>query len=151
MHTIVRKYVKTGFFFLCFGLLTGLYMVVGEYLLPLPVTSLLVTAHTHIILVGFMMMMILGVAQWMFPRPRGENPAYSPAVAEFVFYSITIGISIRSIGEIISAFLESQFFIFLIVIGSVIEVIAIFMFFINIWSRIRPVGSQIREAAGEKF
>jgi hypothetical protein len=28
-----------------------------------------ITAHVHLLLVGFMLMIVMGVATWMFPRP----------------------------------------------------------------------------------
>ena len=37
------------------------------------------SAHTHAILVGLVMMMILGVALWLFPRPEKQNVRYRPA------------------------------------------------------------------------
>ena len=40
-----------------------------------------VSAHTHAILVGFVMMMILGVALWLFPRPSKEDTRYTPRAA----------------------------------------------------------------------
>lgn len=39
----------------------------------------------------------------------------------------------------------------LIVAGSALELLAILVFLYNIRTRIRPIGSHLREAAGEKF
>jgi hypothetical protein len=151
MHSLVRKYIKVAFHYLAAGLLLGLYLSIGEYAADLPVSPMLVTAHVHLLLVGFVMMMILGVAQWMFPRPEREDARYSPWRAEAVFYSLTAGVFLRSVGEIFSVFSGGSFLRAFIVSGSVLEVLAVFVFFYNMWSRIRPVGSHLREAQGEKF
>lgn len=151
MHSLVRKYIKMAFLFLAAGLLVGLYLSIGEYIADFPLSPMLVTAHVHLLLVGFMMMMILGVAQWMFPRPEREDVRYSPHVAEAVFYTLTAGVLLRTLGEMFSAFSTASALPTLIVSGSVLEVLAVFVFFYNMWTRIRPVGSHLREAAGEKF
>ncbi len=151
MHTLVRRYIKTSFVFLILGLLLGLYLTLGRYVAPLPISVMLVTAHTHLLLVGFVMMMILGVAQWMFPRPDKADEHYDPTLAEIVFYAFTAGVVLRSAGEIAAGFWSSSLFPALITTGSVVQVLAIIVFFYNMWTRIRPVGSHLREAKGEKF
>ncbi len=79
MHTTVRRYIKTGVAFLAAGLLSGLYMVVRREVTGRWPSPYLVAAHTHVLLVGFMMFMILGVALWIFPRPEGTTPAIGRA------------------------------------------------------------------------
>jgi heme/copper-type cytochrome/quinol oxidase subunit 1 len=151
MHTLVRRYIKTSFVFLVAGLLLGFYLTVGRYVVPVPTSIMLVTAHTHLLLVGFVMMMILGVAQWMFPRPEKSDEHYDPMLAGIVFYAFTTGVILRSAGEIAAGFSGSVLFPVLITAGSAVEVLAVIVFFYNIWTRIRPVGSHLREAKGERF
>jgi hypothetical protein len=67
--------------FLVAGLLIGGYLLVRRELAGLHATPYEISAHTHLILVGFVMMMILGVALWLFPRPAKEDATYSPAAA----------------------------------------------------------------------
>ena len=70
MFTTVRYFIKTSIIFLVTGLLTGLYMSVSQSLFEKGYSAELVSAHTHIILLGSVMMMIMGVALWFFPRPE---------------------------------------------------------------------------------
>ena len=58
------------------------------------------SAHTHAILVGFVMMMILGVALWLFPRPDKQDVRYQPRVAEIAYWLLTFGTAIRIVGEL---------------------------------------------------
>src|SRR4030095_9619679 len=70
----VRRYVKTSFVFLVAGLLIGVYMITAQFVLDAYPPRLFTTAHAHLLLVGFMLMMVMGVATWMFPRPaRAET------------------------------------------------------------------------------
>ncbi len=114
------------------------------------VTQSMIAAHTHLILVGFVMMLIMGIALWLFPRPR-EKVFYSPFIAEITFYLMFAAIAVRSAGEILNGFILSRWIAWAIVAGSFGEIIGIVLFFINIWNRIKPIGSHIREAKGEKF
>jgi cbb3-type cytochrome oxidase subunit 1 len=151
MHSLVRKYIKVSFLYLTAGLLLGFYLSIGTYAAYLPVSPMLVTAHVHLLLVGFVMMMILGVSQWMFPRPERGDSRYNAHIAEAVFYAITGGVFLRTAGEIVSAFRRTPTGNVLIVAGSALELLAILVFLYNIRTRIRPIGSHLREAAGEKF
>ena len=87
MFTLVRRFVKTGILFLFAGLALGFWILVRRELFGLWPHRYLVSAHTHAVLVGFVMFMILGVA----------------------------------------------------------------LYFWTMWTRIRPVGSHLREARGERF
>ena len=60
MPPLVRRYLKTAIGYLMFGLGLGLYMLVRRELGGVWPTLWWVSAHTHAILVGFVMMMILG-------------------------------------------------------------------------------------------
>ncbi len=150
MFTLARYYVKASILFLALGLLLGGYISyeinVGDTAVP----ASLITAHTHLILVGFVMMLIMGVALWLFPRPR-EKVFYSPLLAEIIFYTMFAAVLIRTAGEVISGYRPSGWTALLTVTGSCMEILAIILFFINMWQRIKPIGSQIREAKGEKF
>lgn len=73
MPPLVRRYIKTSFVFLALGLLLGGGLIVGEFVLGAYPPSLLITAHVHLLLVGVMLMIVMGVATWMFPRPARRH------------------------------------------------------------------------------
>ena len=76
VHSLVRRYLKTGIGFLALGLGLGLWMMAHRELRQRFPSPYLVSAHTHAIFVGFVMMMILGVALWLFPRPAKDDTRY---------------------------------------------------------------------------
>ena len=81
MPPLVRRYLKTAIGFLIFGVGLGLYMLARRELAGIWSTPWWISAHTHAILVGFVMMMILGVALWMFPRPARDDTHFDPRFA----------------------------------------------------------------------
>jgi heme/copper-type cytochrome/quinol oxidase subunit 1 len=151
MHTLVRRYIKTGVGFLFVGLAIGGWMIVQRELLRESPSRYEVSAHTHAILVGFVMMMILGVALWLFPRPEKTDRRYRPLVVELAYWVITTGTGARVGGELLQARADGIWLRWTIVISGFLQIAGIAVFFYAMWSRIRSAGSQVREAGGERF
>jgi heme/copper-type cytochrome/quinol oxidase subunit 1 len=151
MHSLVRRYLKTGILFLAAGLLIGGWMVVQRELGGSFPSRYVMSAHTHAILVGFVMMMILGVALWLFPRPDKEDQRYQPRIAEVAYWLLAIGTAARIIGELLRVNVTATWIRWLVVIASFAQIAGIGVFFYTMWSRIRPAGSRAREERGERF
>ena len=151
MHSLVRRYLKTAITFLAAGLALGVWMMVELELFQRFPSQYVVSAHTHAILVGFVMMMILGVALWLFPRPAKEDTRYSPRAAEAAYWLVGGGTALRIVGELARTGSAVAWLRFATLTAGVLQVIGILVFFHTMWSRIRPVGSQAREAQGERF
>lgn len=152
MFSTVRYFIKTSIVFLISGILLGLYLLIARnYYNEWPRPDL-VSAHTHIILLGSVMMMIMGVALWFFPRAEKDDKLYRPNLILATYFIISISTAIRFISQIISAYASSEGLLkLLLTLSAFGQVIGIILFFISMWGRIRSVGSHIREAKGEKF
>lgn len=151
MYSLVRRYIKTAIGFLLIGLVIGGWMIVRRELLGRPATSYETSAHTHAIFVGFVMMMICGVALWLFPRPDKNDRRYRPALAEAAYWMLTVGTIMRVGGELMRHWTNAQWLRLAIVAGGLLQIVGLAVFFYTMWSRIRAVGSQAREARGERF
>src|ERR1035437_3108323 len=151
MFTTVRYFIKTSVAFLFVGILTGLYMSFAKYIYQSGYTQELISAHTHIILVGSVMIMIMGVALWFFPRPEKDDKRYNPGLILIVYWLISISTGLRFVFQVLGSFYFIPWLNIVIPIFSSLQVFAMILFFYSIWGRIRAVGSQYREAKGEKF
>jgi heme/copper-type cytochrome/quinol oxidase subunit 1 len=151
MHSLVRRFLKTAIAFLAVGLLIGLWMMAERELFDRAPTAYLASAHTHAILVGFMMMMIQGVALWLFPRPAKDDERYTPRLAEGAYWLVTVGTVVRIAGELARPHDASLWLRGATLGGGALQLLGIALFFYTMWSRIRPLGSHVREARGEKF
>lgn len=151
MHTLVRRYIKTSILFLGVGLALGGWMMARRELSNIAPSPYLVSAHTHAILVGFVMLMILGVALWMFPRPEKGDLRYRPAIAEAAYWLVTIGTGLRVAGELARSVSNDRALRWAVLLSGLSQIAGIGLFFTNMWPRIRPLGSRMREANGEKF
>lgn len=126
-------------------------MIARRELIGAAPSPYLASAHTHAIFVGFVMMMIMGVALWLFPRPERDDKQYDPRLAAVAYWLLTTATAARVIGELMRSSMSYVWLRLGIVGTGFLQIIAIGVFFYTIWSRIRPVGSQAREAKGERF
>ncbi len=151
MFSTVRYFIKTSIVFLMVGILSGLYMSAAKNIFHTAFGPELISAHAHIILVGSVMMMIMGVALWFFPRAEKNDKKYNPALILITYWLMTVSTASRFIFQAAAAFIFINWINIMITIASTLQVVAIIFFFFSMWGRIRPVGSQYREAKGERF
>jgi predicted small integral membrane protein len=151
MHTLARRFIKTGVAFLLLGLAIGVWMLANRELGNQFASPYAMSAHTHALLVGFMMQMIMGVALWLFPRPAKDDVRYRAFTAELAYWILTTSTAVRVFGELARPSISAPWLRWTIVIAGVGQAVALLLFFYTMWSRIRPLGSKVREEKGEKF
>jgi nitric oxide reductase large subunit len=110
-----------------------------------------VSAHAHAILASFVLYLILGVALWLFPRAERDDTRYQPRRIEAAYWTLTIATVGRVAAEASRAWTDQPWQRWAIVLGGLAQVAGIGLYFWTMWSRIRPVGSHLREARGERF
>jgi hypothetical protein len=137
MTPLVRRYVKTSFVFLVAGLLLGGWIIVGEFVLGVYPPRLFITAHVHLLLVGFMLMLVMGVATWMFPRPARDDARYRPELAEAVYWIMTLATALRATAELSAPYWLSGPPRLAIALGGLGQLAAAGLFVVNMWSRVR--------------
>ena len=137
MPPLVRRYIKTSFVFLMAGLLLGSYSIVAEFLVASHPPRLFITAHAHLLLVGFMLMIVMGVATWMFPRPARDDTRYRPGLAEAVYWLMTIATAVRAAAEILLGVSGIPPLRWLITAGGLGQLVGAAVFALNMWRRVR--------------
>lgn len=144
MFELARRFIKTSLIFAVLSVLLGMHMIAtqrfGQTVKPL---HWLPTAHGHLFLVGFVTMMIMGVAIWIFPRPKGSR--YLPVLSEATYWLITLGTIVRGIGEVGASYFQARWLLPLSAIGGIAQGLAILLFILNIWTRIQPIGKLVQE------
>jgi heme/copper-type cytochrome/quinol oxidase subunit 1 len=151
VHSLARRYIKTGVAFLAAGLVLGVYMLARRELDGAWPNPYLVTAHTHAILVGFLMFMILGVALWLFPRTKADDPRYHPGRVAAAYWILLVGSVARFAGELARPWVAATWLRWTVVVAGTAQAVGLLVYFWAMWPRIRPVGSHVREARGERF
>jgi cbb3-type cytochrome oxidase subunit 1 len=140
MPPLVRRYVKTSFVFLVAGLVLGGYITVAQFVANAYPPRLFITAHVHLLLVGFMLMIVMGVATWMFPRPARDDARYRAGLAEAVYWVMTVATALRAVAEVTAPFTEGPAARAAIALGGLGQVAGALLFVVNMWWRVRMPG-----------
>lgn len=151
MHTNVRRFVKTAIGFLMTGLALGLWMLARRELLGVWPDRWLVSAHAHAVQLGFVMFLILGVALWLFPKPPENDVRYRPARIDLAYWTLTLSTALRIGGEVARSAGAPAWIGWIVTAAGLAQVVGFAVYFWTMWPRIRPVGSHLREAKGERF
>jgi heme/copper-type cytochrome/quinol oxidase subunit 1 len=137
MSPLVRRFLKTAVGFLILGIGLGVYMLILREFQGAWPSPWWISAHTHAILVGFVILMIFGVALWMFPRPAKDERPFDPRFAEAAYWLITLGTAARVACELARANTGTAAVRWAVVVGGGAQALGIVLFFWAMWGRIR--------------
>ena len=72
MPPLARRYLRTAIAFLVLGVLTGLHMSSARHLSAGGFHASYIVAHTHVVLIGFVVMAVMALCLWKLPaaKPR---------------------------------------------------------------------------------
>jgi heme/copper-type cytochrome/quinol oxidase subunit 1 len=143
MPPLVRRYLRTAFAFLALGLALGVWLLAAREL-GSAVPPRARSAHTHVLLVGFVMFMISGVALWMFPRAAKDDPHYRPALAEWAYWCLAVGTAERGVLELSAGAAERATMRLAIIAGGELQAAGLLLFFFMMLPRIRSTLAEPR-------
>ncbi|MBI3939882.1 MAG: hypothetical protein HY315_03535 [Acidobacteria bacterium] len=134
--TLHRLFIKTAVTYLLLGTALGGFLLINKGWFQIEVSHEFITVHNHMISVGFIMMMIMGVAYWMFPRPAGQalRDVARDRLAWANYFLLNAGLILRVIFE---PFSGAESAARLLVASSLLQMFGIFLFVLSIWKRIR--------------
>ncbi|HTI62770.1 MAG TPA: cbb3-type cytochrome c oxidase subunit I [Gemmatimonadaceae bacterium] len=125
MDWFVRAFIKASVVWLALGTLVGLAMAVH------PTWTVYRTVHMHMMLLGFVTMMIYGVAYHVLPRFVG-NPLHSRRAAGAHFWVANAGLTLMSAGFALRAN-ASPFATALLGIGGALAGAGAYIFAYLVW------------------
>ncbi len=137
MHILVRLYLRTAFFFLALGLFGGLW-IEAQSMAGGVISHGMIVAHVHVLLVGFLLMMVFGVAYWLFPRSgHGQPIGPYPILVGFSYALLTAGTLTRAVTEFFDAQLTTQAWAYVRLAASTCQVGGIMIGVVALWGRVR--------------
>ena len=132
MEKYPKLFVKASIFYLSFGIVFGLLMATNV------VSGLNYTfVHVHFNLVGFMSMMLFGVAYHILPRFNAQ-PLKWPKLVPIHFYGVNIGLIGMLFAYLIGGFWSSDWKTILFHIFSIVTAVSIMLFIANIYTVLTP-------------
>ncbi len=143
MPPVIRLFIKTSLVCFIITFASGAaFMLAGAiWLMPMPRELLIL--HGHVGFVGWLGLMVMGVALWMFPLMRGEHPETKgryPLPAVYAVYYLTVG------GLVLRLAAEPWLWRtghpgarFLLVASAMAQLSGVVLFTATIWRRVRVV------------
>ena len=143
MPSLSRWCVRAALAYLVAGMGIGSWMLIRqaqESPLGRPWPGL----HAHILLVGFLLLLIMGVAFWMFPRVQGRRPGRE--IGWIAFGLMNAGLLLRILAEPLSTDGDAVWRSVL-GISAVLPTLVAIMFGVPIWPRVRAARSSAEARA----
>jgi hypothetical protein len=101
MSGIALRYLRASFCFLVYGILIGLHLSAALHLGRGGYGLGYVSAHTHVEMIGFLLMGIAGVALWKLPEPAPGTNARVPGRCWWALVALVLA---RSTLEVTSSY-----------------------------------------------
>lgn len=135
MPPLTRWYLRAALVYLLIALLCGVLLAGG----PLWGWSLpgFFPVYIHLFVLGWLTLMIFGVAYWMFPKYSRERPRGSESVGWAVFVLINLGLVLRAISEPLVVSASSSLWGWLLVVAALLQWLAGLLFVANTWGRVK--------------
>ena len=143
MPDATRLYIKTSLIFFVITYASGAVFMLANALYAAPMPRDLLLLHAHVGFVGWLGLMVMGVAWWMFPLVRGEYPEtkgrYHLPTVYAVYYLTVGGLLLRVAGEPWFWRTAHPGARFLLVLSALAHLAGVALFVVGVWRRVRPV------------
>jgi hypothetical protein len=144
MPPLARIYVKAAFVYLIAAFALGALMMLDQWLGFSRWLRTVYFSQLHLLLVGWITQLAIGVAYWIFPRYLKEqdpHPRGSDALAWAVFLCLNAGLLLRFLFEPFYLMGPSPWLAALIALSGVLQAAAAVGFGWLIWGRVRAMES----------
>jgi cbb3-type cytochrome oxidase subunit 1 len=130
MDPFVRRFIRSSLVWLGVGVLIGVAMAVH------PAAAAFRPAHMHANLLGFVSMMIFGVAYHVMPRFTGR-PLHSPRAAALHLWVANAGLAGMVCGFVLRV-IRWEWGMPVLALGAVLSAAGAMLFIHNIWRTLDP-------------
>ena len=134
MPTLTRWLVKAALVWLVTGLALGVALQLPAAA-QIPFLRAAWPAYLHLLTVGWLTQLIIGVALWLFPRHSAARPRGSERLGWTTFLCLNAGLLLRAIGEprrALGADVHQ-----LLLFSALAQLVAVGAFVLNVWPRVR--------------
>jgi hypothetical protein len=136
MPLLARSFIKAGFVYLLAALVVNGLAAGQAFGLP-PALAALSPVYTHLLMLGWVTQIIMGVAYWMFPKQSKATPRGSPALGWWTFALLNAGLIMRAVGEPLRVWLPEAPAGGLLALSALVHVAAAWLFIANTWARVK--------------
>lgn len=142
MPPLVRLFVRASFLYFLGAFLLGAFMALDSWLGLARWLRAVYLSQLHLLVVGWITQLAIGVAYWMFPRFRKEEnpkPRGSERLTWAVFVLLNAGLLLRFAFEPFYLMGPSTWLAATVALAGVLQALAALAFAVLIWGRVRPM------------
>jgi cbb3-type cytochrome oxidase subunit 1 len=142
MPPLVRLFVRASFLYFLGAFLLGAFMALDSWLGLARWLRAVYLSQLHLLVVGWITQLAIGVAYWMFPRFRKEEnpePRGSDKLTWAVFVLLNAGLLLRFAFEPFYLMGPSTWLAATVALAGVLQALAALGFAALIWGRVRPM------------
>lgn len=133
MPFVSRLFVKTGMVFFMLALVTGLLLELG-----VGAISNVRFVFWHMLMLGWITQIIIGVSLWMFPGRSKYESMSNQIWAYLTYFSLNIGLVLRIIAEPQAAYSDFSVWSAMLLVSAVLQSLAPIFYVREMWPRLRP-------------
>ncbi len=134
MPRVARWYIKAGLVYFVLALVAGV-LLEARTVIELPRWAVMLRpVYVHLLVVGWITQIIIGVGYWMFPKFSKENPRGSEALAWITWILLNVGLLLRLIAEPQAFEVDLGW---MLALSAVLQTVAGWLFVVNTWARIK--------------
>ncbi|MCB0275294.1 MAG: hypothetical protein KDI06_10800 [Calditrichaeota bacterium] len=137
MPTISRFFIKAGMLFFLASFITLFLTEMREFLNLPPEIAYIRPVFLHMLMVGWITQIILGVSIWMFPIRGRQNPRGRESWQWGAFVLLNVGLLLRVVSEPMIALHRDFPWTLLIILSAVLQWAAVCLYVADIWSRVK--------------
>ncbi len=142
MPSLARAFVRTAFIYFIAAFLLGALVMVERWLGFSRWLRTVYFGQVHLLMVGWITQLAIGVAYWMFPRflkQQDPRPRGSDALAWTVFVTLNAGLVLRLIIEPFYLMGGRPWLAAVMVLSGFLQALAALLFGLLIWGRVRAM------------
>ena len=137
MPTLTRWFLKTAMLYFLVGFGLGGVLLIALGWKHQHILSVLQPVSWHLLMVGWLMQYIVGVAYWMFPAFAKDQSQRHETLGWLTYGALNLGLLLRTIVEPWHSLQPQAGVGWLLIPAAVLQVAAGWLFVVNTWSRIR--------------
>jgi len=131
MPFVSRTFVKAGMIYFVLSLIAGVLLEIDAVSLPA-----LMPLFWHMLMVGWITQIIMGVSIWMFPGRNREEGFANQKWSWLTLILLNLGLVLRLVAEPAVGYSEAHIWSVLLVASAVLQVAGGLTYFIEMWPRI---------------
>ncbi len=139
MPPLTRWFIKTGLVYFVLALALGALLAAQQvWNFTLPYSSIFPT-YVHVLVVGWLTLLILGVANWMFPKFSANLPRGSGTLGWASYIFLNAGLALRVVCEPANALenVPGSTWGILLAIAAILQWLGGLAFVANTWARVK--------------